>query len=110
MKASSELPGIDEDLYELLVVVHRGRDHGIVVIPLPLDYLPIAVLVSEATQKIFEYLVLGRDSLQNFGMLSCRVNSLHVICRNEPATILVKFIESLINYGLSSWVKGASNC
>ena len=72
--------------------------------PLPLDYLPIAVLVSEATQKIFEYLVLGRDSLQDFGMLSCRVNSLHVICGNEAATILVKFIESLINYALSSRV------
>ena len=99
---SSELPGINEDLHELLVIVDRGRDHGVVVIPLPLGYPAIAVLVPEATQKLFEYLVLGRDSLQNSRMLSCRVDTLHVLCGDEPAAILVKLIESFINYSLSS--------
>lgn len=101
----SESPGSLHQLDEVVVVVNRGTDSRVVLVPLvPLNF-SVTVFVSEVGQELEEDLVLGHLAVLHLGVEAAVVDSLEVACFNLAGTIGVEFQERLVNDGLSAVVQ-----
>ena len=104
----SELPAVDHEVTEMLIVVNRRWNCGIVIIPLGLCDGSVVILVSKVWEEFKECFVFGDFSRNDLWMGLDVISALQIGRSNWSSTIAVEFVEGLINYSLSFSTHSAS--
>ena len=99
-----ELPGVNHEITEVLVVVNVGRDRCIVIVPLLLSDLAISVLVAKAGQEVNEHLIGSHLSALDLRVHTAVVDGRQVGCGDAAVAIGIKFKEGFVNEGLSALI------
>jgi hypothetical protein len=102
---SLELPGGLHELDEVVVVVNRGADSGIVLVPLGSLDFAVAVSVAEVLEELHEHLVLGHLAILDLRVHAAVVHSPQVSGSDLARTVRVELEEGLVDHSLSPRVK-----
>ena len=106
---SVELPGSLHELDEVIVVVNRGADSGVVLVPLISLNLTITVSVAEVLKELQEHFILGLLAGLHLGVHAAVVDASEVGGSDFTRAIGVELQESLVDHSLSLGVEGAAD-
>jgi hypothetical protein len=98
---SVELPGGLHELDEVLVVVNRGADSGVVLVPLVFLDLAVSVFVAEVGEELDEDLVLGHLAALHLGVHGAVVDASEVGGGDLTVAVAVELEEGLVDHSLS---------
>ena len=91
----------------MVVVVDRGADSGVVLVPLiSLDFA-VAVSVAEVLEELKEDLVFGHFTVLDLGVHAAVVHASEVSGGDLAITIGIELKECLVDHGLSLGIEGA---
>ena len=91
----------------MVVVVNRGADSGVVLVPLISLDLAIAVLVAEALEELQEDLILGHLTALHLGVHAAVVDTAEVGGGDLAITVGVELQEGLVDHSLAALVEGS---
>ena len=91
----------------MIIVVDRGRDGGIVLVPLGTLDLAVAVAVTEVLKELQEDLILGHLTALHLGVHAAVVDTAEVSSGDLAITVLVELKEGLVDHSLALLVEGA---
>ena len=106
---SVELPGSLHELDEVIVVVNRGADSGVVLVPLISLNSTITVSVTEVLKELQEHFILGLLAGLNLGVHAAVVDASKVSSSDFTGAISVELKEGLVDHSLSLGIKGAAD-
>ena len=93
----------------MLVVVNRGADSGVVLVPLISLNSTVAVSVSEVLKELQEHFILGLLSRLHLGVHAAVVNASEVSGSDLTRAISVELKEGLVDHSLSLGVEGSAD-
>ena len=106
-QASVKLPGSLHELDEVVVVVNRGADSGVVLVPLISLNLTITVSVAEVLKELQEHLILGLLARLHLGVHAAVVDASEVSGSDFTRAVGVELKEGLVDHSLSLGVEGS---
>ena len=108
-QASVKLPGSLHELDEVVVVVNRGADSGVVLVPLISLNLTITVSVAEVLKELQEHFILGLLAGLHLGVHAAVVHASEVSGSDFTRAIGIELKERLVDHSLTLGVEGAAD-
>jgi len=104
-----KFPSSLHELDEVFVVVNRGADSGVVLVPLCSLNSAVAVSVTEVLKEFQEHFVFGHLARLHLGVHAAVVNASKVGGSDLTRAIGVELKEGLVDHSLSLGVEGSAD-